>query len=223
MFANIFTEAQIPPYPVETLLLSCGMALGLGLIIAAVFFIMGECSRHYILSVIVLPVLVQTVMWMVNGNLGTSVAVLGAFSLIRFRSQPGTAREITGIFLAMAVGLATAIGCLAFAFFLTVTVSVVLILFNKIMTRVEAKEKILRITIPEQLDYTSVFDDIFKKYVKKITLEEVKTTNLGSLFELTYRIVMRSAIDEKKMLDEIRCRNGNLNIVCSRELKEIKM
>ncbi len=164
-----------------------------------------------------LPVLVQMVIMLVNGNLGTSVAVLGAFSLVRFRSVPGSSKEMAVIFFAMAVGLATGTGFLSFAVVMTIMIGGVFLLLGK--TRFgESKQdnKDLRITIADHLDYTEIFDDIFREYTDRCSLQRVKTTNLGSMYELEYHITLKDIRREKEMLDAIRCRNGNLTIVCGR-------
>ena len=160
---------------------------------------------------------------MVNGNLGTSVAVLGAFSLVRFRSMPGGSKEICGVFLAMAVGLATAMGCIGFACLIAVMAGVLMFAASKMLDLVSADEKILRITIPESLDYTTIFDEIFAAYTRKVQLEQVKTTNMGSMFELSYRIRVRNGMNEKEMLDCIRTKNGNLTVICSREIQTLTL
>lgn len=150
-------------------------------------------------------------------NVGTSVAVLGTFSLIRFRSVPGSSREIVSIFFSMAVGLATGMGFLTFAAMMTVLTGVVFLLLMKApFGESGSKEKDLRITIAENLDYTGIFEDIFQKYTSKCSLQRVKTTNLGSMYELDYHITLKDASQEKEMIDAIRCRNGNLTIICGR-------
>ena len=161
--------------------------------------------------------MVQMVIMMVNGNLGTGVAVLGAFSLIRFRSVPGSARDIAAIFFSMAVGLATGMGYLTFAGMAVLAVGLLLLLLSKTsFGEMKVPEKELKILIPEDLDYTEVFDDIFAPYTSSVSMERVKTTNLGSMYELYYRIRLKDPAREKEMIDQIRCRNGNLTIVCGR-------
>lgn len=143
----------------------------------------------------------------------------GAFSLIRFRSMPGNSREIVSIFFAMGIGLAVGMGHILFAAVITVLVSIVLVILSK--TKFGEKnthEKKLKIVIPEDLDYSNVFDDLFEKYTKTNQLEKVKTTNMGSLYELTYKIVTKENTNEKEFIDDIRCRNGNLNITLTREI-----
>ena len=152
---------------------------------------------------------------LVNGNLGTGVAVMGAFSLVRFRSLPGNAREIGSIFLAMALGLAAGMGYLGTAMLLMIVSGGITILLISLPAG-RAGRKELKITIPENLDYSGIFDDIFAKYTKKSELVRVRTVNMGSLYELCYQVDLKSEFIEKNMLDEIRCRNGNLTIVCGR-------
>lgn len=204
----------------ENLLFCSLTSIGLGLIISLVHRFTSKYSKNFLITLAVLPLLVQSVILMVNGNLGTSVAIVGAFSLVRFRSIPGTSKEIISVFFAMAVGLATGMGQLVFAAILTVSVSLMLIILSKTkFGEVKKQTKILRITLPDNLDYTEVFDDIFATYVKSYTLEKVKTTNLGSLFELTYLITIKKDINEKEFIDELRSRNGNLKIILTHPLE----
>lgn len=218
MFTSIFSSTEITAYNARDILICTAVSLALGLVIALVFHIQGGCSKEFKTSLIVLPVLVQAVIMMVNGNLGASVAVLGAFSLVRFRSQPGSSKEICGVFFAMAVGLATAMGCIGFACMLTALVGIALLICTRALDFMGSEEKILRITIPENLDYTEVFDEIFKTYTQKVKIQQVKTTNMGSMFELRYAIHMKPGVNEKEMLDQIRTRNGNLTVVCGRDI-----
>lgn len=190
----------------------------LGLAIAACYMICTEkYSSSFVITLVILPVLVQAVIMMVNGNLGTGVAIVGAFSLVRFRSIPGTSREIGTIFFAMAVGLATGMGYIGFAAIITVLVALVYVLLTKLHFG-ERKDtaKQLKITVPENLNYAGLFDDIFAKYLSEFELNKVKTTNLGSMFEITYRIKLVDENLEKEMIDEIRTRNGNLTVLCGR-------
>jgi len=198
------------------LLLCCIAAIILGLIIAVSYMI---CSKKYTQSFVVtlalLPILVMSVIMMVNGNLGTGIAIVGAFSLIRFRSIPGTGREIGTVFFAMAVGLATGMGYVGFAAIITVIVAGVMILLSKLKFGEKKEEHLqLKIVIPENLNFNGAFDDIFEKYTTEAKLERVKTTNLGSMFELNYMIELKDNADQKAMIDEIRTRNGNLTVAC---------
>ncbi len=218
MFESILTQSA-GTLSVQSALICMGVSIILGLIVAYVHMFTSKYSKNFVITLSVLPVIVQVIMMMVNGNLGTSVAVLGAFSLIRFRSMPGNSREIVTVFLAMSIGLACGMGHIIFATVITILVSLVLIVLSKTKFG-EKKEHIkkLKITIPEDLDYTNVFDDLFEKYTKSNCLEKVKTTNMGSLYEVTYSIVTNEGINEKEFIDELRCRNGNLNIVLTREI-----
>lgn len=192
----------------------------LGLTIAYIYMGQGRCSKNFAITLVTLPVLVQVVIMMVNGNLGTGVAILGAFGLVRFRSVPGTSKEICCVFFAMAVGLATGMGFITFAVMITVVISLLLLILSKTTFGETKSLRLLKITIPESLDYTEAFNDIFERYAKEVTLNRVKTTNLGSLFELNYDIVLKDDKQEKALIDELRCRNGNLTIVCSRPQME---
>ena len=187
----------------------------LGVCLAAVHRYKNSTSRSFLMTLILLPVIVQMVIMLVNGNLGTGVAVMGAFSLVRFRSMPGNAREIGSIFLAMALGLAAGMGYLGTALLLMIVAGGITI-FLVSLPAGSAGRKELKVTIPENLDYSGIFDDIFEKYTRNSELVRVRTVNMGSLYELCYQVDLKSEFIEKNMLDEIRCRNGNLTIVCGR-------
>jgi len=189
----------------------------LGFVISILYMYRNVYTKNFIVTIVILPAIVQAVIMLVNGSLGTGIAVVGAFSLIRFRSAPGSAKEISSIFLAMAIGIATGMGYIYFAIGFTVVIGGVLILLSGVSFG-ERKNtmKTLKITIPENLDYTEIFNEIFNKYTRKVELETVRTTNLGSLYELQYNIELRDINEEKNFIDEIRCRNGNLNIICGR-------
>lgn len=204
-------------YQVGSALICTGAALLLGLIIALVYMSDGKYSKNFTVSLVILPALIQSIITMVNGNLGTSVAVLGAFSLVRFRSVPGNSKDISYIVFAMAVGLATGVGFVSFAALMTLVIGITFLVLSKTKFGEQKNlEKELKITIPEDIDYTSIFDDLFAKFTKKISLEIVKTTNLGSMYELHYKVILKDNNEEKKLIDELRCRNGNLPIVCGR-------
>lgn len=189
----------------------------MGIIAAVIHMYKNQYSKNFIVTLTLLPVIVQMVIMLVNGNLGTGVAVMGAFSLVRFRSAPGNSREIGSIFMAMAIGLATGTGYLGVAVLFLIIIGLATVLLNTISFGEHSKkEKDLKITIPENLDYNGIFDDILKKYTEKAQLMKVKTTNMGSLFELQYIIQLKKEGKEKEFLDALRCRNGNLMIVCGR-------
>lgn len=216
MFTSILSSVE-GSMTMTGAVLCTGVSVILGLIIALIYMSNGKYTKSFVMTLVLLPPLVQLVIMMVNGNLGTSVAVLGTFSLVRFRSVAGSSKEIACIFFAMAIGLATGMGFLTFAVMMVVVIGLAFILLEKTkFGEPKANEKDLKISIAENLDYTEIFEDIFKIYTKKCKLERVKTTNLGSMYELDYHIVLKDAAKEKEMIDAIRCRNGNLTIVCGR-------
>ena len=201
-----------------TVLICSLTSIFLGFLIAIVYKYTERGSKHFLVSLSVLPLIVQTIIMLVNGNLGMSVAIAGAFSLIRFRSVAGTSKEIVAVFLTMVIGVANGMGYVLFAGLITLLVLIIWFILVKSAIFESNDEKILKVTIPENLDYTTVFDDIFEKYTNRVTLEQVKTTNLGSLFDLSYRVVLKNNIKEKEFIDEIRVRNANLKVLLSHKL-----
>ena len=183
----------------------------LGLIIAVSYIKTSKYRKNFIITLSVLPLLVGTIMIMVNGNLGTSIAIVGAFSLVRFRSLPGTSKEILYVFFAMTIGLAIGMGQIVFATLITITIVLLLLILNRISI-INNQSKTLTIVIPENLDYEEVFNTIFTKYLAKVDLLKVKTTNLGSMYELQYEINYKNNIKEQDFINELRERNGNLKI-----------
>lgn len=216
MLESIFTQAGA--LTLANVLTASAAALILGLIIACIYMLNDNYTKNFVITLSLLPALVGIVIMLVNGELGTSVAILGSFSLVRFRSLPGSSKEIAFIFFAMAVGLATGMGFIVFAAIITVMIGLVFTLLNKLnfggSTKSEKKE--LRITIPEDLDYTGIFDDLFEEYTSFHDLHRVKTTNMGSMFELFYSIKLKDATKEKAFIDDLRCRNGNLTIILNK-------
>lgn len=220
MLQSIFSGIYNPAIGItlETFLISIVVALALGALMALVYCFRSQHSRSFVVTLALLPATVAVVIMLVNGNLGAGVAVAGTFSLVRFRSTPGTAKEITAIFLAMAVGLACGMGYPGFAALFAVLMCAVSVFYALINFGGQPKgqlRRILRITVPENLDYPTVFDDLFEKYTSKLQLMEVKTTNLGSLNRLTYEVTLKTSGTEKEFIDELRCRNGNLEISMS--------
>jgi len=199
-------------------LICTGVSLLLGVGTALVAGYRSRSTQSLAVTLAILPAVVQAVIMLVNDSIGAGIAVAGAFSLVRFRSAPGTAREIAAIFLAMAIGLATGMGYVGLAALLFLILAGAMLALT--VLRFGQKEdagRILKITIPEDLDYDGLFDDLFERYTTAHTLEKVKTTNMGTLYELRYRITLRQEPVPKVFLDELRCRNGNLNITCCRE------
>ena len=194
-----------------------GVAALLGILISITYIKTGKTSTNFARTLIILPILVCLVMMAVNGNFGTSLAVVGAFSLVRFRSLQGSSRDIGFIFFAMSIGIVCAIGQLPLATIVTVSVCLIHFVMNITgFARNDESEKDLRVTIPENLDYSDIFDDLFEEYTTFNKLMGVKTTNMGSMYEINYKIKLVDPRDEKKFLDEIRMRNGNLTVVCGR-------
>ena len=211
------TTADFTTVTNGTLLLSSLVSIILGAIIAASFNFRNKKSKGFLMTLSVLPFIVQIVIMLVNGNVGTGVAVMGAFSLVRFRSVPGNAKDICSIFLAMAAGLATGTMHLILASLAVIVVCALNVVYTLIPDSGSVgAEKELTILIPESLDYASVFDDIFDNYTTQNELTQVKTVNMGSLYKLKYTIKLKDKTKEKEMLDEIRVRNGNLEVICSR-------
>lgn len=211
MMSSIFHTGT---FMIETVAAAMAAALVFGMIIALLYKISGAHTGSFIVILAVMPLLVAFVIMIVNGNLGTSVAVLGAFGLVRFRSMPGTAKEIGFIFFSMAVGLAVGMGFLSLAALLTLIAGAAIFLLEKIhFGNVVSSERELRITIPEDLDYNGIFDDLFQSYAKCACLNYVKTTNMGTMYELFYSVELKSQDKEKAFIDELRCRNGNLPII----------
>lgn len=196
------------------------VAIVLGILIGCIHMYRNEYSKNFIMTLLILPAVVQAVIMLVNGNIGTGVAVMGAFSLVRFRSVPGNSREIANIFLAMAVGLATGTGYLGIGILMVVIIGlaqIIMVTFNFGDDRRGLRE--LKITLPEDLQFDGLFDDVFKEYTTKHRLVKVKTVNMGSLYELHYHVALKKDEELKKFIDDLRCRNGNLPIVCNFILK----
>lgn len=213
MFESILENSTTATLSVQSVLICWGVALILGLVVAYVHKITSKHTTNFLMSLAILPILVQVVIMVVNGNLGNSIAILGAFGLIRFRSIPGTAKEIVSVFWAMAIGLAIGIGQILFAICLTIVVSIVIIILNKInFGEKDRDRRKLKVVMPENLDYTTVFDEVFEKYLNKYDLEKVKTTNMGSMYEMVYEVRLKDGINEKEFIDDIRVRNGNLTV-----------
>lgn len=201
-------------------LLCLAVSLLVGLLLAGTYTIKNRYTKSFLMTLAILPAVVCVVIMMVNGNIGTGVAVAGTFSLVRFRSVPGTAKEICAIFLAMCTGLIAGMGYLGYAVLFALVLGCVTVVYNCIdfgSRKHEERYKVLHITIPEDLDYTGVFDEVLEEYTQSHELEQVKTANMGSLFKLTYNIVLKNREAEKELIDKLRCRNGNLEISISQK------
>lgn len=212
MFNSILTTTT-GALSVSSALICMGLAVVLGIVISAVHTITSRSNKNFAITLAVLPAIVQVVIMLVNGNLGTSVAVAGAFALVRFRSMPGNSKEIVSVFFSMAIGLALGMGYAVFAVYATLAISLILLILSKTKfgcTR--DQEKRLKVTIPEDVDYNEELSGILKNYTSRYNVERIRTINLGSMYEITYNIVLKDKVNEKNMLDELRVKNGNLNI-----------
>jgi len=220
LFRGLFDTDLVAVISVTDFLLCLGCSLVLGLIMAFAYMYRTRYTKSFVITLALLPAVVCVVIMLVNGNVGTGVAVAGAFSLVRFRSVPGTAKEICTLFLAMGAGLIAGMGYLGFAVLFTLVMCAVFVLYNCLdfgTKKNAATFKTFTITIPEDLDYSGVFDDIFAEFTRSHDLVRVKTTNMGSMFKLTYHVELRDAAKEKEMIDKMRCRNGNLEIAVSKQ------
>lgn len=207
-------------FDLDTVALTMLVALVLGVVLALTYRSSHSHTSSFAVMLAVLPILESVIILLVNGNLGASVVVLGAFGLIRFRSATGSAWDIGFVFFAMAVGLATGLGYLTLAATLTVVVCAVMFLLERLHFGISVpREKQLRITIPEDLQYHEIFDDLFQTYTRICRLDSVKTTNMGTMFELTYLLELKDPKQEKEFIDALRCRNGNLTVILGTVLR----
>lgn len=214
LFYDIFTDTAVDP---AMMMLAIGVSLLLGLVVAKVYQFKTVYSKSFVMSLALLPTLIAIVIFLVNGSLGAGVAVMGAFSLIRFRSAPGGAKELVSIFLVMTIGIAIGMGYLVFATVFTFIMSLAMLLLEVVnFGQMKHSMRQLTVVIPESLDYESIFDDIFNKAVNHVELANVKTSDMGSLFKIKYIIQLNGRMTEKELIDALRTRNGNLEIAISR-------
>ena len=215
IFTGIFDTTGETVIAVPQFILCIVVSLMIGAFITWVYTYKSRYTASFAITLAMLPAVVCIVIMMVNGNVVAGVAVAGAFSLVRFRSVPGTAKEIGTIFLAMAAGLIAGMGYLGFAVLFSLIMGLVMLMLNITGFGTHKKatnDKTLKITIPEDLNYGEVFDDLFEQYLTHCEVIAVKTSNMGSLYKLTYHITLKDQKQEKKFIDELRCRNGNLEI-----------
>ncbi len=219
-FKGLFDTDLVNVISVTDFLLCLVTSLIIGLLMAFAYMYRTRYTKSFVVTLALLPAVVCVVIMMVNGNVGTGVAVAGAFSLVRFRSVPGTAKEICALFLAMGAGLIAGMGYLGFATLFAVIMCIMFVLYNHLdfgSKKNAAVFKTITVTIPEDLDYSDIFDDIFSEFAVTYDLIRVKSTNMGSMFKLTYNVKLRDTTREKEMIDKIRCRNGNLEIAVSKQ------
>ena len=221
MFNSIFEDSTVNGvdyWSAEILMIS---AIVMGLIIAITYMkTTKQYTKNFLVSLAVLPILVMLAIMMVSGSLGVSFAVAGIFGLVRFRSIPGNSKEILATFFTVVVGLALGRGYVTFAASSTIIVALLFVIYNLLPIGSSEDDRKLKVVIPENLNYIDAFDEIFAKYTIKHELDKVKTTNMGAMYELSYVITMKKDIDEKKFLDDLRVRNGNLNIIMSKNSDE---
>ncbi len=220
IFRGLFDAETASVISVVDFMICIISSLVIGWMISVMYMYKNTYSRSFIVTIATIPAIVCVVIMMVNGNVGAGVAVAGAFSLVRFRSAPGTAKEIGVLFMAMGVGIITGMGYIAYAFLFVVILGGMDLFYAQIdfgIKKHPALQRTLHVTIPEDLDYVEVFDDLLAEYTEKHSLVNVKTTNMGSLFKLTYQITFREANVEKAFIDAVRCRNGNLEVALSNQ------
>jgi len=224
LFNGIFDSSSVTVISIPQFLTCIAVALILGCAIAWTYTYKGKYTSSFVITLAMLPAVVCMVIMMVNGNVGAGVAVAGAFSLVRFRSVPGSAKEIGTIFLAMATGLMAGMGYLGYSALFTIIMCAVMLGMTKLGVGTKQKasvDKTLKITIPEDLNYGEVFEDLFDTYTSRCDVVSVRTTNMGSLYKLTYNITLKNPGEEKAFIDDIRCRNGNLEVSLSRQEENI--
>lgn len=224
MFNSIFQtvlDSSSETIDVSGFIICIGVSILIGIFLAFMYAFRTKYTKSFVITLAMLPAVVCTVIMMVNGNIGAGVAVAGTFSLVRFRSVPGSARDIGSIFMAMASGLIAGMGYLGFAILFTLIMGIALMVFTNVPFEMGKKrnaiDKTLKITIPEDLDYYSVFDDTFEQYTTEHSLVSSKTTNMGSMFKLVYNVSLKDPSKEKEFVDSLRCQNGNLEIAMTRQ------
>ncbi len=220
LFKGLFDTASTNVISLKNFIICVVFALLIGIIISLSYMYKTRHTKSFVITLATLPAVVCVVIMMVNGNIGAGVAVAGAFSLVRFRSVPGTAKEIGMIFLAMGAGLVTGMGYIGYAILFAIIICAVNLLYTCLSVKINIKDsryKTFKITIPEDLDYTGVFDELFAIYTESYELIQVKLFNMGSMFRLTYDVVLKKNTNEKEFIDKLRERNGNLEIMVSRK------
>jgi len=214
---DIFTEIIVrEDLTLSMFLLTTICSLAFGAIVAIMYIIQNKRSKTMAIALVIMPAVVQGIIMLVSGNIGAGIAVAGAFNLVRFRSAPGNAKDIGYIFFAMVIGFIAGMGFLLFALIFLVAIGATLFITVTLVME-KSETRILRIVLPESLDFNGLFDDVFAKYARDVVLKRVRTTNMGSLYELTYHLQMNNTNETKAFIDELRCRNGNLNILLSQK------
>lgn len=212
---NSGTGSTLSTIKASEFLLCVGAALVIGFLISAIYMFTHKkegYAQSYVLTIIMLPSIVTLILLLINTTYG-ALSLAGAFTLVRFRSVPGDPKDITYVFFTMAIGVACGMGYIGFAIVFFIILGIVVIILNTVnFGGCKLNHMTLKITIPENLNYKGVFDEILKKYTSYYKLRRVKTTNFGTLFELIYSVDVYDDVDTKKFIDELRALNGNLNI-----------
>ena len=215
MFSSVFGTADslVSSVSASSFLLCSVVSIVLGLVIAGVYMFRHRYSKNFVVTLALLPLIVQMVITLVNGNLGAGIAVMGVFNLVRFRSIPGSAKDIGSVFFAMAIGLATGMGYLSLAVLFTAIMGIANVAYVlSPFGRMQTVERELHLTVPEDLEFEGVFEPVLERYADSFELVEVQTSNMGSLYNFTYLMKLRADASVKELMDELRCHNGNLKV-----------
>ena len=211
MFDSIYSSTVTP----SQFFLMTAVALVTGFLYSWIMSFRIRSTKRFFIVTALIPFVVAAVITFVNGNIGAGVAIGGAFSLIRFRSAQGSADEIAAILVAMGSGIAFGMGYIGYGVVILIALAVLFLLLSFVPLfehKSMAEDQLLRITIPESLEYNGTFDDIFSHYLKKIENAGVKTTGMGSMFRLSFKVQLKNPAEEKAFIDELRTKNGNLEV-----------
>ena len=224
MLGNIFSVVKATE-SIQNCLLCVGVAIVLGIVISYTHKATTKTTPNFLLTLGILPVLVEVIILLASGQVEVSLAVAGAFSLVRFRSMPGNSKEIVSVFWAMAIGSALGLGYIWLSVVITIIVAILMFVYTSILNKsTDNSQRKLKVVIPENLDYDDVFKDLLKKYTKEYELRKAKTTNMGSTYELTYFVSLKNGVKEKQFMDDIRVRNGNMTVLLERpEISEVEL
>ncbi|MEI8200805.1 MAG: DUF4956 domain-containing protein [Eubacteriales bacterium] len=222
MLDSLFYSTTEDTVTLPALVAAIGAALLLGLVISLVYMLTHRAegySGSFIVTLIMLPTIISVIILLIGSNVARAFSLAGAFSLIRYRSAPGDPKDIAYVFFALAVGLACGMGFIPYAAIFTAILCLVMVVLHFTnFAKPKASHMQLTVTVPENLNYQGLFDDVLDRYTDSWKLKRVKTSDFGTLFDVVYNIHMKSSADQKKFIDELRCRNGNLTI--SLTLKE---
>ena len=224
MLGNIFSVVKATE-SIQNCLLCVGVAIILGIVISWTHKATTKTTPNFLLTLGILPMLVEVIILLASGQVEVSLAVAGAFSLVRFRSMPGNSKEIVSVFWAMAIGSALGLGYIWLSVLVTIIVAILIFVYTSILNKsTDNSQRRLKVVIPDNLDYDDVFKDLLKKYTKEYELRKAKTTNMGSTYELTYFVSLKNGVKEKQFMDDIRVRNGNMTVLLERpEISEVEL